>query len=248
MTGIMSPSIEIDGDDAAALGIQPKWMLRSVPPRGAVARAMYCVMTSRGLPPRTRMAPRLRISGVDDVAASRARRRCRPSSPPGRGCGRGRRRPCPGGRGWPALLDHAVQLHEAVELEQRLAAGAASAGGLGMPPSACSGPGAQSPASAESPLRRGSRGRRRPRAACISASESVGCAWMVRDDLLGRRLEPQGHAGLGDQVGGVRADDVDAQHLVVLRVRARPSRSPPSWPRIRALARLPKGNLPTFTS
>src|SRR6266568_3003451 len=35
--------------------------------------------------------------------------------------------------------------------------------------------------------------------------------------LFSRRLELHGDAGLGDQFGGVRADDMYAQNLVVLR-------------------------------
>src|SRR5664280_1979440 len=38
------------------------------------------------------------------------------------------------------------------------------------------------------------------------------------DHLLGRRFEPEEGAALRDELGGMRADDVDAEDLVVLRV------------------------------
>ena len=44
--------------------IQPKCVLRSRPPVGPVALAMYCASTSRGWPPITKIAPRSRMSGV----------------------------------------------------------------------------------------------------------------------------------------------------------------------------------------
>ena len=46
MTGTRAPSIEI-GEMTPRSG-RPKWRLQSLPPEGEVARAMYCVMTSRG--------------------------------------------------------------------------------------------------------------------------------------------------------------------------------------------------------
>src|SRR5262245_57087407 len=52
--------------------IHPKWVLRSRPRVGPSRRAMYWHSTSRGLPPRTKTAPRLRISGVMRSPRSRA--------------------------------------------------------------------------------------------------------------------------------------------------------------------------------
>ena len=47
MTGIRAPSIEM-GEMTPLSGL-PKWRLQSLPPEGDVARAMYWVMTSRGV-------------------------------------------------------------------------------------------------------------------------------------------------------------------------------------------------------
>ena len=46
MTGTSAPSIEM-GEMTPRSGL-PKWRLQSLPPEGDVARAMYCVITSRG--------------------------------------------------------------------------------------------------------------------------------------------------------------------------------------------------------
>jgi hypothetical protein len=61
ITGITAPSIEIGA--TSPRDMSPKWVLESLPPVGLSLRAMYCIMTSRGLTPRTNMAPRSRISG-----------------------------------------------------------------------------------------------------------------------------------------------------------------------------------------
>ena len=51
---------------------QPKWTFRSRPRVGPAALAMYWQKTSRGRPPRTKMAPRLRMRGVKMSPRSRA--------------------------------------------------------------------------------------------------------------------------------------------------------------------------------
>ncbi len=47
ITGTRAPSIEM-GEMTPRSGL-PKWRLQSLPPEGEVERAMYCVMTSRGV-------------------------------------------------------------------------------------------------------------------------------------------------------------------------------------------------------
>ena len=60
-TGISAPSIEIGATSPRERS--PKWVLASLPPVGLSARAMYCIITSRGWTPRTSIAPRLRMIG-----------------------------------------------------------------------------------------------------------------------------------------------------------------------------------------
>ena len=55
-------------------------------------------------------------------------------------------------------------------------------------------------------------------AASWSASDSVGCAWIVRIISSVVASSAEQRAALGDELGRVRADDVDAEDLVVLRV------------------------------
>ena len=60
----MSPSIEMTDGMEPSSEIHPKCTLRSRPWVGPAARAMYWAKTSRGRPPRTKIAPRLRMRGV----------------------------------------------------------------------------------------------------------------------------------------------------------------------------------------
>jgi hypothetical protein len=62
--GTMSPSIDTTAMLLPSSRIQPKCVFRSRPPEGPSRRAMYWQKISRGRPPRTNTAPRLRISGV----------------------------------------------------------------------------------------------------------------------------------------------------------------------------------------
>ncbi len=71
-TETMSPSIEITEGMLPSSESQPKCTFRSRPRVGPVARAMYWAKTSRGRPPRTRIAPRLRMRGVKMSPLSRA--------------------------------------------------------------------------------------------------------------------------------------------------------------------------------
>ena len=68
----MSPSIEMTAMLLPSSESQPKWVLRSRPRVGPAARAMYWQKTSRGWPPRTKIAPRLRMRGVMMSPRSRA--------------------------------------------------------------------------------------------------------------------------------------------------------------------------------
>jgi len=68
----MSPSIEMTAMLLPSSRSQPKCVLRSRPRVGPSRRAMYWHSTSRGFPPRTKIAPRLRISGVMMSPRSRA--------------------------------------------------------------------------------------------------------------------------------------------------------------------------------
>ena len=63
-TETMSPSMEMTESSEPSSAIHPKCTLRSRPRVGPAARAMYWAKTSRGRPPRTKIAPRLRIRGV----------------------------------------------------------------------------------------------------------------------------------------------------------------------------------------
>ena len=60
----MSPSMEMTEGMLPSSDSQPKCTFRSRPRVGPEALAMYWAKTSRGLPPRTKIAPRLRIMGV----------------------------------------------------------------------------------------------------------------------------------------------------------------------------------------
>ena len=55
-------------------------------------------------------------------------------------------------------------------------------------------------------------------AASPIASDRVGCGWTAAPELPGGRLEEHGGAGLRDEVGDVRADEMDADDLVGLLV------------------------------
>jgi hypothetical protein len=61
MTGMTAPRWEIGATMRRERS--PKCVLPSRPPVGDVARAQYCVNTSRGRTPRTSIVPRLRIKG-----------------------------------------------------------------------------------------------------------------------------------------------------------------------------------------
>ena len=73
MTGTRAPSIEI-GEMTPRSG-RPKWRLQSLPPEGEVARAMYCVMTSRGRVAHDEDDAEVADERPDDVALVAARRR-----------------------------------------------------------------------------------------------------------------------------------------------------------------------------
>ena len=55
-------------------------------------------------------------------------------------------------------------------------------------------------------------------AASFTASFSVGCAWQMRAEILGRAAELHQHRCLGDHGAGVGAEDMHAEHAVGRRI------------------------------
>ena len=119
MTGMTAPSMEIGATRPRYRS--PKWVLPSLPPVGLSLLAMYCIMTSRGLTPRTSMEPEVADERPDDVlrlegvgAAHRGRLLAAAGVEPAHHLA------LPVEIAQP-VLDHPVELHEVVELELPLA-------------------------------------------------------------------------------------------------------------------------------